>query len=445
VTILERLGAHVAGGYRRGLAGGARDALRLHFADTVGAWVSACRTAEAQALLRFDSIDRASLPGRVGLACALARLSEVDDIHLASGTTPGALVVPSALTIGAALGRRSGEVAAAAALGYDLMARVGEALDGPTILHRGIWPTYLLAPLAVAGVAARLLELDEARCAHALAIALALASPAVGRQGGPSMSRWLAIGNAARNGVAAALAAQAGFTGDLRFFEDDFFPSVYHLSPDFDILGADPEAGPSVALTSFKPWCAARQTMAAVQALREIIAEGVSFADMTSLTVGVPHPYLGMIDHGVVPGERTSFLTSVSFQMALYAFDPDASLDPVQVRDSLPAVLERFMGRISVRADGDLLRHYPQAWPALLSVETPKGTREKLVLYVPGDPERAFDEFQVAAKFWRLVGPLLGERRTEEFLRMCFAAVESGSDSKALLGAIEKAVADVSV
>lgn len=444
MTILERLGAHAAAGYRRGITGPARDALRLHVADTAGAWIAACKTAEAKALLGFESKDGAGLPGRVALACALARLSEVDDIHLASGTTPGALVVPSALTIGAALGRGSGDVAAAAAVGYDLMARAGEALDGPTILHRGIWPTYLLAPLAVAGVAARLLDLDGTRCAHALAIALALASPAVGRQGGASLSRWLAIGTAARNGVAAALAAQAGFTGDLRFFEDDLFPSVYHLSPDFDILGAEPEASPSVALTSFKPWCAARQTMAAVQALREIIAEGVSVADMTSLTVGVPHPYLGMIDHGVVFGDRASFLTSVSYQMALFAFDPNANLDPVQVRDSLPGAMERFMARISVRADGDLLRHYPQAWPALLAVETPKGTREKLVLYVPGDPERAFDEFQVAAKFWRLIGPLLGERGTEELLRQCFSALEKGSEPKALLEAIEKAVAGVS-
>ena len=444
MTILERLGAHAVSGYRRGLTGPARDALRLHIADTVGAWVAACKTAEAKALLGFGPKDGGGLPDRVALACALARLSEVDDIHLASGTTPGGLVVPSALTVGAALGRSSAEIAAAAAVGYDLMARTGEALDGPTILQRGIWPTYLLAPLAVAGVAARLLDLDGPRCAHALAIALALASPAVGRQGGSSLSRWLALGNAARNGVTAALAARAGFTGDLRFFEDDFFPSVYHLSPDFDILEGDPEASPSVALTSFKPWCAARQTMAAVQALREIIAEGVSLADMTNLTVGVPHPYQRMIDHGVVPGERTSFLTSVSFQMALFAFDPNASLDPVQVRDSLPGAMERFMARISVRADGDLLRHYPRAWPALLHVETPKGTREKLVLYVPGDPERSFDEFQVAAKFWRLIGPLIGERRTEELLRQCFLAVEKDSDPKALLESIEKAVASAS-
>ena len=98
MTILERLGAHAVSGYRRGLTGPARDALRLHIADTVGAWVAACKTSEAKALLGFGPRDGASLPDRVALACALARLSEVDDIHLASGTTPGGLVVPSALT-----------------------------------------------------------------------------------------------------------------------------------------------------------------------------------------------------------------------------------------------------------------------------------------------------------------------------------------------------------
>ena len=36
--------------------------------------------------------------------CALTRLSEVDDIHLASMITPGSIVIPGALTIAATLG-----------------------------------------------------------------------------------------------------------------------------------------------------------------------------------------------------------------------------------------------------------------------------------------------------------------------------------------------------
>ena len=445
MTVLERLGAHASGGYRRGLSGPTMETLRLHVADTVGAWIAACKTVEGQALLDFEPADRTALSGRVALACALARLSEVDDIHLASGTTPGALVVPAALTIGAALGRSGREVAAAVAVGYDVLTRIGAALDGPAILHRGIWPTYFLAPVAVAAVAARLLDLDEKRGAHALAIALALAAPSVGRQSGASMSRWLAIGNAARSGFAAARAAQSGFTGDPQLFEGEFFLGVYHLTPNAELLGKELEAEPSVAATSFKPWCAARQTMAAVQALREIIGEGVAPGEMTRLSVGVPFPYLKMIDHGVIPGERMSYLTSVSYQMALYAFDPNASLDPRQVRDTLPREMEQFMARILVRSDEDLLRHYPRSWPALLSVDTAKGSRERLVLHVPGDPERAFDEFQVAAKFWRITGPLVGEHRTEDLLRRSYAALDDKDGPRALADAIERCIASLNL
>lgn len=443
MTALERLGAHAVGGYRQGLPGAVRDAVRLHLADTVGAWIAACATDEGRALRRFEAPDRESLPGRVALNCALARLSEVDDIHLSSATTPGAIVVSAALTLAGVLGAGGAAVGEAVAAGYDLVTRFGAALDGATILYRGVWPTYFAAPLGVAAVAARLLELTEGQAAHALGIALALASPAVGRQSGAGTSRWLAIGNAARNGVAAAFAARAGFTGDLRVFEGEFFPGVYRLSPDIGALLEGIGERPAVAQTSFKPWCAAKQTMAAAQALREIVEEGVPLAEMDSVAVGVPPPYLKMVDHGVVPGERMSYLTSAPYQVAVAGLDPNTSIDLRQAQSSLPQAIEHFMAKISVNGDEELLRHYPQCWPARLVVGTAAGRREKLVLHVPGDPERPFDEFQVAAKFWRMTAPLVGERSTEEVLRLCFAALEGENGPKVVLEAIERAVAAV--
>jgi len=52
----------------------------------------------------------------------------------------------------------------------------------------------------------RVSSLGEGRLRTALAIALAHASPSVGRQSGTSMSRWLAIATPRATGVAAALA-----------------------------------------------------------------------------------------------------------------------------------------------------------------------------------------------------------------------------------------------
>ena len=55
--------------------------------------------------------------------------------------------------------------------------------------------------------------------------------------------------------------------------------------------------GAALAEVSFKPWCAARQTMAATQALREIIESGVAPAAMDEIRVSVLPPHLKMIDH----------------------------------------------------------------------------------------------------------------------------------------------------
>ena len=441
MTVLEQLGAHVVRGAAGGLSAAARRAARLHVADTVGAWVAASGTSEGRALIRFGSKPQAGegMLARVAVNCALARLSEIDDIHLPSCTTPGALIVPSALTIGSSLGASGAAMGEAIAVGYEAMVRLGAALGGPSILYRGIWPTYFAAPFGVAAAASRLLGLTGRQAAHALGTALALASPAVGRRSGAAMSRWLAIGHAARSGAFAAFSAQAGFTADLSLFEGDFFPAAYDLSPDAAILVDALEERSVLPEVSFKPWCAARQTMAATQALKEIVEAGVAPSDMTQLVVSVPPPYLRMIDHGVAPGDRSSHLTSVSYQMGLAVFAPDAPFDVKQAPERVSGEIGAFMAKVAVKTDDDLLRHYPKSWPARLEVTTPAGKHEKLTLHVPGDPERPFDETQVAAKFRRTTAPLIGERAADDLLRSSLAVLEEEGAARALLAEVERA------
>src|SRR5262249_5466251 len=284
-----------------------------HLVDTVGALIASTRTVESLGLLRFRAAMRArgQADGAwaldLAIRCALARLSEIDDIHLPSMTTPGAIVIPGALSLAGALPAvAADDVIAAILAGTEAMTRLGRAIDGPAILYRGVWPTYFAAPFGMAAVAARLLELDEDATTHALALALALAAPAVGHHNAATTSRWFAVGNAARNGLNAALAAQQGFTSDCRLLEGRVLPDVLGIAP--DIAALTDGLGERIALTevSFKPWCAARQTMAATQALNDIIAGGVAPAAIVS----VPPPHLKMIDHGVVAGDRASHLTS---------------------------------------------------------------------------------------------------------------------------------------
>src|SRR6516162_7207601 len=258
MTALERLGSHVAASGRERTSDATRELVELHLIDTVGALIASTRTVEGSSLLQFRAAMRARGQGAwtldLATRCAPARLSEIDDIHLPSMTTPGALTLAGALPAVTA-----DDVIAAILAGVEAMTRLGRAVDGPAILYRGIWPTYFAAPFGIAAVAARLFKLDEDASTHALALALTLAAPAVGHHNPATTSRWFAVGNAARNGLDAALAAQQGFTADRKLLEGRVLPDVLGVTP--DIAALTDGLGERIALSevSFKPWCAARQ------------------------------------------------------------------------------------------------------------------------------------------------------------------------------------------
>jgi 2-methylcitrate dehydratase PrpD len=442
-TAIEQLGAHLATLGSHGLDAALAGRLRLHVADSVAAWIAGARTAEGRALSAHwqhlgagDDVAEAALPGRVARNCALARLSEIDDIHLASMTTPGSIVVVGALTIARALpGVGAADLGPAVLAGYEAMIRLGRAIDGPTMLYRGIWPTYFAAPFGIAAVAARLMRLDAAQTAHALGLGLTLASPGVGHHNAATTSRWFAAGNAARNGLTAALAARSGFTSDLGLVDGGFLRNVYGLDPDAAAL-TDGLGASVLDQVSFKPWCAARQTMGATQGLREIVESGVRAADITAVRAVVLPPHQKMIDHGVVAGDRASHLTSLQYQMAVAALEPAAAADVGQARGALDPPLQAFMGRITVAADDTLLATYPAAWPARVTVTTAAGTHERAVSHVPGDPARPFGKADVAKKFSRFAGAVMGaDAASALFARI----VDGGADVPDIVDEIERA------
>jgi 2-methylcitrate dehydratase PrpD len=404
---LETLGAYVAGDIRNQVSDDVRAQLGLHLTDTVTAWIATRATREAQVLRKFQGEAKQS-EADAGLDilvnCALTRLSEIDDIHLASMITPGSIVIPGALAIAAQLPPDPVALSEAIVAGYEAMIRLGLAVDGPGILYRGIWPTYLAAPFGIAAVAARLFELSAEETAHALALALTLAAPGVGHHNAPTGSRWFAAGSAARNGLVAAQAARSGITSDLNLLEGSFFRAVFNILPKAEALIEGLGASPKLAEVSFKPWCAARQTMAATQALREIMDEGVSVADIVAIDVVVPPPFLKMVDHGIVGG-RTARLTSQPYQIAVAAIAPELAFEVGQSGD-VPVDLVRFMNKVTVRADESMLHGFPAQWPARVHVRTASAAYDRVAQAVSGDPRRSFDFGDVIAKSRRLIGVL---------------------------------------
>jgi 2-methylcitrate dehydratase PrpD len=143
-----------------------------------------------------------------------------------------------------------------------------------------------------------------------------------------------------------------------------------------------------------------------------------------------------MIDHGVVDGDRASYLTSLPYSMAAAAIAPEMAFEVQQAPPQLPAAIRTFMEKIKLEADEGLLSNYPRTWQARVSVLAGTAQHARTVTHVPGDPARPFGRAQVLDKVMRFSGTLLGTEQAEHVLARCTDALTTGSFA-ALVTAIE--------
>lgn len=445
MEIIKALAEFVSGLAIRDLSARDQQHLENHFIDTVAASICGAATPDGQALLSLQNTKMGSLNALsptglddVVTRCAMTRLSEIDDIHLPSGTTPGSIIIPTALVLAKHLGISDRDLVLNAILsGYEAMTRLGVAVDGQNLVYKGVWTTYFAAPFGTAAVASRLLGLGPSETAQALAIALTLLSGRMGKPGSRKTSRWLMAGYAARNGCFAALSAAQGFTGDLSLLDGPWMENAHGIAIDRDSFTRD-QSICVVPQISIKPWCSAKQMIAAIAGFEDILARGIDPGKIDKVEVTVPPNYSAMIDHGVVEGDRLSSATSAPYQLAMAAFHPEGLRDVARVEYILTPKVLQFMEKVSVCADAGLLNHLPANWPAHVKVIA--GDRQETVeiLDAPGDPARAFGRKKTEAKLREFAGPVIGDKAAGDWLNSIAGALD-GTDN--FSGILEKFIA----
>ncbi len=431
MTALETLGEFFA--QPRLLPADVKNLLRLHVADTVAAWVTGSRTPDGRKLRDLrTSVEGDALDAAVAINCATTRMTEIDDIHVAAMITPGSIVVPAVVSIGKAQNADGEAVCRAIVAGYEAMIRFGLAINGPMVLPRGVWATYFATPLGVATAAACLMDLDARRTAHALAIALAKSIPGVGKVDDVVKGRWFAAGKAAVIGLHAARAAAAGATSGLDLFENGFFRTSHDLEADAAQLTK--ALGERVMLreVAFKPWCAARQTMAATQAFKEMISR-IEVASIEQVEVKVQPVFLKMLDHGISDDDRLSRLTSMPFQIAIAALDSATAFDVAQT-NAVPDAVRAFMGKVKIVPDENLMKGFPERLRGVVRVRANGVWHEHEVPVVPGDSAQPFDEAAIREKFRRV--SKLSADKCDELVSRSFGIVDGNVTAAALLESI---------
>lgn len=401
MTLTRQLAEFVTTAQAQGLAGLDRELIRLHTFDAAIARVAGGACAEGKALRAAFGAERDA--DGIGAMAALVRLTEMDDIHTGSNTTPSSVAAPVAFALYPGSRRDPREIENAIFVGVELLVRFGKAMDGARTFAKGFWPTRSAATLAACATACRILGLPLERTESALSLAMMSSAGLSGRFVREPSGRWIIFANAVATGVRLALAAREGFNSADNAIDGAWMSSVLGVEFAADEMTRDLSNASVFPELSLKPCSTARQSLAAAEGMRRLVAQGLDAKAIERVIVRVPSAHVAMISQAMNAQSRVSAFVSAACQVATAALSPDDLHDPERRHVLHNRAIVDLAARVSVEAGPALEQDFPRIWGAQVEVMTAQGSRSIIVRDAPGSPDNRLDESALIDKARRVL------------------------------------------
>jgi len=410
----------------------ARAAAARAVLDTVGVTLAGASEPVARIVAQVATPDTTGPCGVLGsrargiaVAAALANGTaahalDFDDMCFVSLAHPSAPLVAAALAVAELVGAPGRALLDAYIVGFEIEGRLGRTMN-PRHYERGWHCTSTLGTVGATAAAARLLGLDADATAHALAIAASEASGLKENFG--TMVKPLHAGLAARNGVLAALLAQAG------------------LSASADaIAGAQ---GFLVAMSSERDAAALDETVADLGCRWEIVDTGITVKLYPSCAATHPmldvlldvrreHRFIGKdvdaIDVGVDPITPTVLIHdnpstglqakfSMPFCAAAAASRGHIGIETFDDQTLRDPAIDAVRQRVTMTVDSTLDPTAPPLTQARVRVRLRDGrVLERLASGARGYPERPASDEELGRKFLSCAARALPEAAAAQAL-----------------------------
>ena len=401
---------------------------RHRILDTIAAMVSGARLKPGEMAIRFVRAQGGTAEASIlttnlrttAINAALvnamfAHADETDDFEPVTKAHPGCAAVPAALAIGERENRSGQEFIRAVALGYDICCRWLQALGPNHVRQTHRSAEGVSATMGAAAAAASMAQLDE----KGMRVALSYAAQQV--SGIWSWERDLEhiekafdfAGMGARNGVTAAVMAQAGFTGVPDVLEGEHNALEAHSrEPRPEEMAAQLGQRFYVTETAIKTFSVGYPIQSALDALLTLRREhGLTAANVERVVATLPEDGAGIVNDSAMPDVNLQYLMAVALIDGTVSFDASHSYermkDPqvVAVKQRVQLVGDRALmdpaaprsARVEVRLrDGRMVTHFTR--------------------HAPGTKENPLETAGVAAKARSLIAPVLGSARCERII-----------------------------
>lgn len=348
---------------------------------------------------------------------------ELDDVHTGSKSHVGAVVVGTAWTLADGQKNNGKNFLEAVIVGYEIMARVGMAMDVVSNRKRGWHTTGIIGTFGAAAAAGHLLELTEDQMVSALGMAGTQSSGLWAFLAEGATCKKLHPARAAVNGLTAAILAKAGMTGPERILDAEDGGLYKAVSDSYDMSRLTEGLGISYEILNIdkKPYPCCRTTHHAIDAalaLREGLGpeslEDVESIRVDTYEVGVLQ--CGFSQYPVSPVEAkfsipyTAAAALVTGKITQAEFTEEVLANPG---------IKTLAGKISVVSDPLFSERYPKRWGCRMTIRFRDGSvSEKQIDDISGSIQRPLTKEQEFVKFRGLAEAAMSGAEAERLLDM---------------------------
>lgn len=369
------------------------------------------------------------------LNATFAHAIELDDGHKFAGVHAGAVVVPTALTMGQECSSNGEEVLAAIVLGYEVVYRLAVA-QSPNLIDRGFHPSATCDTIAAIAVAGKLMKLNEEQLANGLGMAGLQASGLMEATVSGQQSKCVMVGNAAYNGISCAYVARAGLEGCRSVFEgkSGLFQA---MSKEVDVEKLGEEFGSPFLIADtynkFYPTC--RHSQPGIEAALDLgLEHNIAPQDVDRVEVGTHHvayDLTGKINAPRNPGEAKF---SLAYGIAAALYDHGVAVRHLTEEYYRQEKYLELSRKVSVRIDEEVEALYPGRRGAVVRIIMRDGSvYEKECYDLKGSPQNPVGFDELVKKFITAATGLLQEKTIREIQDMC-AAFEKITDISSFVG-----------
>lgn len=425
--LMRRLSRYVADVPRRALPAAVTERAKLHLLDTLAAIVSGSRLLPGRRAISFAAAQGGAreacvIGSRVVTSAITAATAngmhghsdETDDTYYLSLVHPGCSIVPAALAMAERERTNGTALLRAMVLGYDLCARVSQALGLERFRSRG-HSTHsfggIFGSAAAAGAIARV-DVDRARYLLSYAAQQASGLSCWARDTEHIEKAFHFGGMPARNGVTAAVmvgmrftAVDDVFSGDRNFFQAFGATArperlVEGLGREFEILN-----------TAIKRWPVGYPIQAPLDAVSNLIERhGIRGEDVEHVSITIDEQGARTVNRRKMSNINIQHLVAMMLLDGEITFE--TAHDESRLRD---ADIVRLKRRIDLTGSAALLR--TRTTQAIVEILTRDGRRLRHhTRAVRGTATNPMTRDEVAAKSRDLLRPVIGARRTERLI-----------------------------